>query len=136
MNWIIHFCADINRLHCQNILRNSRWVLTISGNYLQRMYHIVLPIHMESPQSILLCSIRKTSPATNISTKYKIETTKYWWMAKSLREMIELYGDEYLSGFPCGWLSDLKEEDEVLWMEVDIVQQNIATDNRYKNNIE
>eukprot|EP01083_Nonionella_stella_P135722 412853_1 len=49
------------------------------------------------------------------ATKYKIETTKYWWMAKSLREMIELYGDEYLSGFPCGWLSDLKEEDEVLW---------------------
>eukprot|EP01083_Nonionella_stella_P173475 598520_1 len=114
----------------------------------------------------------------------KARNSKYWWMAKSLREMVELYGDRkewdddedewigfkgpfycglsavmpfpefevrlcgptstsyqietainfagkegvvvqldnmeyshgYLSGFPCAWLSDFKEEDEVLFM--------------------
>eukprot|EP01083_Nonionella_stella_P248199 859586_1 len=109
----------------------------------------------------------------------KARNSKYWWMAKSLREMVELYGVArrrdrgglkgpfycgisavmpfpefevrlcgptstskqietainfatrkgvvvqlknnvayhlYLSGFACGWLSDFKEEDEVLFM--------------------
>eukprot|EP01083_Nonionella_stella_P091421 255602_1 len=109
----------------------------------------------------------------------KGRNSHYWWMTKSLREMVELYGDKhtyasgclsgpfycglsavmafpafevrlcgptstsyqistainfagpkgvvvqldnnvdghfYLSGFPCGWLSDFKEEDEVLFM--------------------
>eukprot|EP01083_Nonionella_stella_P289492 985092_1 len=108
----------------------------------------------------------------------KARNSKYWWLAKSLRELVELYGESkrgngnlkgpfycgvsavmpfpefqvrlcgptstsyqieiainfagregiivqlnnsasgstYLSGFPCGWLSDFKEEDEVLFM--------------------
>eukprot|EP01083_Nonionella_stella_P091873 256930_1 len=110
----------------------------------------------------------------------KTRNSKYWWMAKSLRETVELYGERaehkrgkgwigfkkpfycglssvipfpefeirlcgptstsnqietainfagpqgvvvqlkhmcnYLSGFSCGWLSDFKEEDEVLFM--------------------